>query len=740
MQKQEKKKSPTQEMRFRLWVVFALIFVVGFVGLSCRLVNLQIINGSFYAKRADEEQFSGESIPAQRGAIYDRNMTPLAESAKAWDVAISPAYITGSAQRTLIADTLAQILSLNKNTLYKEIDNNSKYIVVAKKITKTQEDAISSFISKQKIGCMALEADSKRYYPFGDFASQVIGFTGSDSQGLAGVEAEYDSVLKGIPGVDISARTATDKDIPTRYSQNVAPQNGDNLVLTIDETVQQVLETNLKKALAYNNVANRDTGIVINVKTGEILAMATEPGYDLNNPYTVADPNAQKQLAGLSGAALKKATAQALETQWKNKAISEPYEPGSTFKIITAAGALEEGLVKESDVFSDPGSITVADTTFHDWNSGYGSVSFIKAFEESDNVAFIQIGQRLGIENFYKYLSGFGLTSKTGIDLPGEANSITVSRNICGPVELASMAFGQSNKFTAIQLLTAVSASANGGYLVQPHVVREITDEHGNVVKTFGNTAKQQVISAETSAEMDKVLELEVSEGSGKNAYVAGYRIGGKTGTAQKLDSSDPSARVAEFAGVAPSDDPQYAVLFMMDEPHNSVSNYGGVIASPVVGNIFSEILPYLGVEPQYTQAELSSMDIKAPDAVGKTVATATSALRQEGLSVSVQGGGQTVTSQSPASGDAIPKNGVMVLYTGGTARQATAAVPSLDGMTPAQAGAALKAAGLNSNFMGANLTDSSETAYEQDKAAGTKEVPGTVVTVKFRNVNIKVQ
>lgn len=736
----KKRKNQKNVMIVKIVIAFVLVFVVSFVVLFGRLVDLQVVNADFYAARAVQQQFSEQTIPAQRGAIYDRNMTPLAESAAAWDVAVSPYYIKNEAERGAIADNLASILGIDRSTIYKQINNKSKYVMIAKKVTKPQADAITQFMTKKNIGCIGLTQDSKRYYPFGNFASQLIGFTGSDGQGLAGVEAQYDSVLKGIPGKDIAERTATGEDMPYNTGEYVAPQNGNNLVLTIDETVQQALESNLQKALTDNNVTNRVTGIVMNVKNGEILGMATAPGYDPNNPYTITDTNVQKQLAGLSGDALKTATSQALQTQWRNKAISEPYEPGSTFKIITASGALEEGLVRENDLFNDPGSVTVSGTTFHDWNNGYGQVTFLKGFEESVNVVFIEVGQRLGITKFYQYVSNFGLTDKTGIDLPGEADSITIPENKYGPVELASSAFGQSNKFTAVQLLTAVAAAANGGYLVQPHVVREITDADGNVVKTAGTSIKRQVISAETSKEMDRILELEVSEGSGKNAYVAGYRIGGKTGTAQKLDSKDPTARVAEFAGVAPSDDPQYAVLFMMDEPHNPVSNYGGVIASPVVGNIFSEILPYLGVEPQYTPDELAKMAIKAPNLIGRTAADATSLLKSQGLSVNVQGGGGTVTSQSPAPGEAIPRNGTMVLYTDGAAVQQTATVPSLSGMTPAQVSQALTAAGLNANLTGASLSDTGEAAYEQDKPAGSKVAPGTVVTVKFRNNNITVQ
>lgn len=740
MKKKKLKTNPKNVMIFKLVFVFILIFVLSFVILFGRLVDLQVVSANFYTARAVQQQYSEESIPAQRGSIYDRNMTPLAESATVWDVSVSPAYIKNESERNAIADNLSKILSIDRGTVYKQINNKSKYVVIAKQVAKPQADAITQFMQKKNIGCIGLTQDSKRYYPFGNFASQLIGFTGSDGQGLAGVESQYDSTLKGIPGKSIAERTATGQDMPYNTGEYVAAKNGNNLVLTIDETVQQVLESNLQKALTDNNVTNRVTGIVMNVKNGEILAMATSPGYDLNNPYTVVDNNVKNQLSTLSGTALKTATSQALQTQWKNKAISEPYEPGSTFKIITASAGLEEGVVHENDIFQDPGSITVSGTTFHDWNSGYGEVTFLKGFEESVNVVFIQVGQRLGVNNFYKYVSNFGLTDKTGIDLPGEENSITIPQDKYGPVELASSAFGQSNKFTAVQLITAVAAASNGGYLVQPHVVREITDESGNVVKTFSTSVKRQVVSDETSKEMDKILELEVSEGSGKNAYVAGYRIGGKTGTAQKLDSKDPTARVAEFAGVAPSDDPQYAVLFMMDEPHNPVSNYGGVIAAPVVGNIFAGILPYLGVEPQYTADELAKIAMKTPNVTGRSVADATSQLKSLGLNVSVQGNGQTVTAQSPEPGEAIPHNGTMVLSTNGSSIQQTVTVPSVAGMSPAQVQQTLAAVGLNANLSGVSEDDTSESAYEQDKAAGSTVAPGEVVTVKFRNNNITVQ
>ncbi len=729
-----------KKMISRSKVIFIGIFIVAFLILFGRLTDLQVVNSTFYAERAQQQQLSEQILPAQRGSIYDRNMTPLAESSLAWNVIISPSYIVSDKQRNLIADSLSKILSMDRDTLYKEINNKSSYMILAKQVDKTKVDAITKFTTKNNIGCISTVQNSKRYYPFGSFASQLIGFTGTNGQGLTGVEAQYNTVLTGTPGKSVAERTATGKEMPYNVGEEVEAENGDNLVLTVDEKVQQSLESNLKKALIDNNVSNRVAGIVMNVNNGEVVAMATEPEFNLNDPYTIADSTVKGQLASLSGDDLKKATTEAQQTQWKNKATSEPYEPGSTFKIITASAAMDLGLIHENDEFSDPGSITVQGTTFHDWNAGYGSLNFIKAFEESDNVVFIKVGLRLGIDNFYQYLSGYGLTQKTGVDLPGEADGVSIPKEKYGQVELASSAFGQSNKFTAIQLLTAVSAASNGGYLVQPHVVREVTDTNGNVVKTYNTSVKRQVISTETSKEMDKILELEVSEGSGKNAYVAGYRIGGKTGTAQKLDSSDPTARISEFAGIAPSNAPQYAVIFMMDEPRNSASNYGGVIASPVVGNIFSEILPYLGVEPQYTEEEQAKLAVKAPNVVGKSVSEAESGLKESGFTVNVVGSGQTVTSQTPDASNAIPHNGTVILYTDGSQAQNTVTVPSVIGMTPEAASQAIKAVGLNIDSSGVDLTDGGEAAYEQDKAANSQVAPGTVVTVKFRNNNISVQ
>ncbi|AVQ96619.1 penicillin-binding transpeptidase domain-containing protein [Ethanoligenens harbinense] len=732
-------RGPGFSMKKKMLVILFGFFALGFAVLIVRLFILQVLDGPFYAQRAARQQLATVRISANRGSILDRNGKPLAQSATVWDVTVSPSYIKTDAERNKTADALSRILAIDRQTLYNKINQRISYVVVAKRIEKPTQELVADYIRENNIGYIGLVEDSKRYYPYGNFAGQVLGFTGTDDQGLAGVEAQYNSVLKGTSGKLVTAKNAHGTDMPYNYSAYEPPTDGDNVVLTIDEVVQHALENNLQQAVADNNVTNRVAAIAMNVNTGEILGMATEPGFDPNDPYTIADPAAQKTLAGLSGDALGQATANARQAQWRNKAITEPYEPGSVFKTITAASAIDAGVVKATDLFSDPGSIKVAGTTFHDWKAGgSGTVTFLQGFEQSINVVFIQVGQRLGVANFYKYLSNFGLTTKTGIDLPGEALSITIPEKRYGPVELASASFGQSNKFTPVEMITAIAAVSNGGKLVQPHIVKEITDPSGKVIKTFGTTVKKQVMTPEASKEMDRILQLEVTEGSGKNAYVAGYRIGGKTGTAQKLDVADSTARIASFCGVAPCDDPQVAVLLLMDEPHNTTSNYGGVIAAPVVGTIFSQILPYLGVQPQYTPEELAKVEVQAPNAVGRKAADAAQQFTAAGLNVQMVGGGDTVTAQMPAAGEMVPKGGSVVLYTGGAQPASTAVVPNLIGQTPEQVNAAMAAAHLNVNFTGLAQDATGETAYAQSQPVGAQVPPGTVVEVRFRDSTVK--
>lgn len=576
-------------------IILALI-AIAFIVLVGRLVKIQLVNGNFYASKELKQQLSTTSVAAVRGTIYDRNMVSLAESATVYNIVASPNNITTEKLRSSLADELSSLLKLDRQTVYNMLSKKTGYQVIAKKVDQATADAVTKYKNKKNIGCIWLEQDSKRYYPNGSLAAQLLGFTGSDGQGLVGLEASYNSTLHGVDGQVITARNAKGEPIPYGYTQSTAAQNGENLVLTIDEVVQHYLESALSKAVTENNVTNKATGIVMNVKNGEILAMTTVPSFDPNDPYAVTDAAEKTKLASLSGAALTQEKNGYYQLQWQNKAITTPYEPGSVFKVVVSAAAIEEGKVSENDQFADNGNIKIADTTFADWdNAPHGTQSFKQAFEQSWNVVFIQVGLHLGAHNFFNYYSNFGFTSKTGIDLPGEAQGTYYNEQQLGDVQLASCSFGQSNKVTAIQLITALAACSNGGYLVTPHVVREITDSSGNVVKTIGTSIKRQVVSAETSKRIIALLEDEVNEGSGVKAKVAGYSIGGKTGTAEKLPETEQKKYVASFGGIVPCNDPQYAVLIMLDEPHGDVI-YGGQIAAPVAGTLFSEMLPYLGV------------------------------------------------------------------------------------------------------------------------------------------------
>jgi stage V sporulation protein D (sporulation-specific penicillin-binding protein) len=738
--------SPSLTMQKKMAFVLAFVFVTGFTILIGRLVKLQFIDGDYYQQKALSQQLRVKPIIANRGTIYDRNLKPLAQSATVWDISVSPSYITADKKGTAeekkkkIAADLSKILNLDTNDVYAKIAKNTSYVVIAKKVENDVATLVRNYKQANDLGCIGVDEDSKRYYPFNDFASQLIGFTGTDNQGLAGVEAQYNSILKGVNGRVLTATNATGTDMPYDYQNRVEAKNGTSLVLTLDEVVEHDLEKNLQSAYVDNKVAVGVTGIVMDVTNGEILAMASVPSFDPNTPFTLKNETDKQKIAKLAGDAQKTANTTALQTQWRNKAITNPYEPGSTFKIITASAALNEGVVKESDQFFDPGSTVVAGQKFSCWKAGgHGQQDFLHGFENSCNVVFIQVGQRLGVANSFKYFSAFGLAAKTGIDLPGEANSIFYTDKNMGPVELASISFGQSNKITPIQLITAVSAVANGGNLVQPHVVKEELDSNGNVVKTFGTTVKRQVISAETSKEMCKMMQLEVSEGTGKNAYVAGYRVGGKTGTSQKLDLKNSDALITSFIGIAPADNPQYAILVLFDEPH-AVINFGGVITAPVVGNIFSEILPYLGVEAQYTEDEQKKLDVKTPSVAGRPVAEAKATLQNDKLTPIVKGSGATVTAQMPESGRPIPQGGRVILYTGSEQVESTVTVPKVIGLTPSQANSTITSYNLNIEIVGTGLNESGVKAFAQSPTEGTKVPPGTPVTVQFRNETVTVQ
>ncbi|MBC8547146.1 PASTA domain-containing protein [Clostridiaceae bacterium NSJ-31] len=748
---------PSSKMKRRMMVCMALLCVFGTLGLLVRLFTLQVVDAAQYQRKAAEQQLREADISPKRGFIYDRNMKTLAKSATVWTVVLSPSDISDkrdsdgnivrSAEelRYLIADGLSEILGVDRETIIEKSHRKTYYEIIKRRVERSVADQVLEFASENDITCINLEEDNKRYYPYGSLASTVLGFTGSENHGAYGLEAKYDSVLSGTPGRVVSAKNAWGTDMPFQYNKMYPAEDGNSIVLTIDETIQHFVEKHLETAVKEHNVQARATCIVMDPNTGEVLAMATKNDFDPNDPYTITDPLALAKLAELDPESDEYADLK-LELQydqWRNKAISDPYEPGSVFKLITAASALEEGAV-DPDHFSYTcsGSIQIANKRISCWKgAGHGTQNFTEIMMHSCNPGFITVGQMLGADKFTQYREAFGLQEKTGIDLPGEAGNAGLyhSRDLMmannPSVELASESFGQTFKVTPIQLITAVSAVINGGKLMQPHLVKQIIDSDGNIVENIEPVVKRQVISEETSRQVALMAEQVVGGvgGSGKNAYIPGYRVGGKTGTSEKLDSKNEAGevdkRISSFLGFAPANDPQVICLLMLDEPYMS-NPFGSVIAAPVVGAILSETLPYLGVEPQYTEEELAKVDIKVPDVVGKGTLDAYGIIGPLGLEYEVIGEGTTVIKQTPKALTSVPKGSKVLLYTDTQSLDEMVEVPNVVGMTAQQANVALVDAKLNIKLAGA--TDGVNTAAKQSIEAGTLVEPGTVVTVQF--------
>lgn len=731
-------KGPTKEMFKRIFAVMLVICVAAFGTAGVRLGILMIADAEKYQAQALKQQLKDISILPKRGAIYDCNMNYLATSSTAWTIYISPNDIADDAERETVVNGLADILGVDAETIREKANKNNQYEVIKSQVEKPETDAVREFISENGLGStIGISETTKRYYPNDNLASSVLGFVGTENQGLYGLESQYDSELKGVEGRIVAFKNAKGQDMPFTYQKIVEAEEGNSLVLTIDSTIQYYVENALSKAVIDNNVQERGCAIAMNVNTGEILAMATKPDFNPNEPMTIYDTAAAARIEALSGEEKSKAISEEQYKQWRNKAITEVYYPGSVFKIVTGSAAIEEGVVNANSTFDCSGNITIANTTFNCHKRiGHGHQSLMEVFQNSCNPAFILMGQRLGADTFYKYFKAFGLTEKTGIDLPGEEMSIFYTADQMGPVELASESFGQTINLTPIQLITAIAAAVNGGNLVQPHVVKQILDADGNVVKNVEPTVKRQVISEETSLYMRELLENVVSNGSGKNAYVAGYRIAGKTGTSQKqnLKNEDGSITryISSFCGIAPADDPEIAIIVLLDEA--KVANYyGSAIAAPVVGQIFEEVLPYMNVEAKYTEEELADMDIKTPDVIGKSLAEAKNTVTQAGLNVTVIGDGDVVERQVPTSQQSISKSGTVVLYTSVTADSQTASVPDFTGMTPAQANAAAAKAKVNIKYSGTGVSGTNLLAYQQNIAPGTSVEMGSSVTVYFR-------
>lgn len=741
---------PNKMMLTRIAAVMLVLIIALSVVSTGSLVNIMIINGEKYQNDASEQQLYDSLVTAPRGDIYDRNMQTLATSSPAWTVYITPNGIRSIKKaedaekvKKKIAEGLSEILEMDYDTVYDYTGKKSYYVIVKKKIEKTAADKVRQFILDNKdlelSQYIGLDSTTKRYYPNGNLASVVLGFVGSDDQGLSGLESYYDNELTGTAGRVVAAKNAAGTNMPFSYEKVENAVKGGSLVLTLDNYVQYTADKYLEAAIEENQIAERGAAVVMNVNTGAILAMSVKGDFDPNAPFTLSAADQKKVDETEGDEEKKKVQSELLNRQWRNKAVSDTYEPGSVFKAVTAAIALEENLVNKNSSFFCNGHATVAGQSYHcHKTTGHGSQNLMQAIANSCNPAFITIGQLVGVNTFSKYFKAFGFTEKTGIDLPGEAASTYHKEEKMGPVELASSSFGQTFNVTPMQLICAISATVNGGYLVQPHMVEKILDENNKVKKTVASSTKRQVISESTSATMRELLNF-VSENGAKNSLVAGYNIGAKTGTSQKvskiLQTGDKRLYIGSCATVAPIEKPEIAVFVMLDEPKGE-KYYGGAISAPVNSKIMADILPYLGFEPSYTEEQLQKLAITVPDTVGSAIADAKGKITTQKLEYKVVGSGEKVVRQLPAAGSKVISGGVVILYTEDGAEVTKATVPNFKGLSATDVNAAAARAGVNVEFSG-NTSTGGLKAYKQSVEAGKEVDAGTVITVYFSDDNV---
>ena len=728
------------------------IVVFAFIYLLIRILLLQTVGYEKYRNKVHNQITTEAEVVADRGKIYDRNGVLLATGVTNYRVFIAPRVIAESSEReelrfdALIADGLCDILGVSREHIMEQT-THTKYLdrTLARDVDEETATRVRAFIAANDLENMVfLQAGTKRYYPNGSMACHVLGFTGSDGSGQYGLELSYNSTLAGTNGRYITARDSRGNEMPYEYQSYIEAQDGNSIVTTIDVNIQAVLEEQLSTAYIESGGQNRATGMVVDVKTGEILAMATYPSFDLNNPRELNDyDEAALEAAGLLvGSDEYNALKQELQlTTWSNKAITEVYMPGSTFKIITAAMGYEEALINPQEHFMCPGYHYVLGQRIRCHKlQGHGSQTFAQGLQNSCNPVLMMMGERIGREAFYEYYQAFGYTEKTGIDLPGEGTSIFFNPNTWSELDLAMASFGQNFKISPIQQIMAVSTVANGGYLMTPHLVREVLDSKGNVIESYGDTQKRQVISEATAKQLAAVLEDGVSGGAGaKNAYVAGYRVAAKTGTSEKIDKKNETGveyYVCSCVGFAPADDPEIAVMIMVDEPTKGTL-YGSTVAAPYLANVMRNALPYLGVEPVYTDKELANMAVTTPSLTGWYATSAETTAASLGFEVEIVGEGSIVRFQSPAAGTKVETaKAKIILYTEAEMERSTVTVPDLLGKSAVAANEALANRKLNIRIEGTNnyLSGSGAVAIAQSPAAGTEVEVGTVITVTFRN------
>ncbi len=707
-------------------VIFLIIAI-----LISRIGYWQFVRGDKLQTEAIEQQTMDSIVSSKRGIIYDRNGKILAQSVSVHTVTASPAEVCKSKKARKTAETLADILGMDADELEKKITKKSSYEIIQRKVDNKK----AKKIRKAELAGIYLVEDSKRTYPYGSLASHVIGFVGTDNQGLAGTEMVYDKYLKGMPGRMISAKSASGTEMPYKYEKYINPENGSNLVLTIDEVIQHFVEEELKQAVADYNVENGAACIIMNAKTGEILAMATQPDFDLNQPFELPD-DMKKELEELSGKKRDKKCSELLNKLWRNKAVVDGYEPGSTFKPFTAAMALEENLVSQSEHFNCNGGLHVGDRFIRCWKTaGHGSLTFAEGFENSCNPVFMTLGARVGTNKFYKYFKKFGFTEKTGFDLPGEASGTFHNMKNFNDVELATCSFGQSFIVTPLQLITAYTAITNGGTMVRPHIAKQLVDDDGYVIKSFDTEVIRQAISKESADTIRNILEGVVAHGTAKNAYIKGFRLAGKTGTSEKQPRNN-GKYVASFVGFAPANDPEIIGLVMLDEPMGD-SHMGGQIAAPTFKKIFDQVLRYMDIEPQYTDDDLQTNEKTVPNVVGLKRADIAKAFAESGLRYNIIGSGEKVLNQVPKGGSSLGEGSTVALYTEAD-KTATVIVPDVRGRTATDANVILTNAGLNMKVFGASASgQGSAVVSSQSPEAGIEVDRGSAVSVEFSFSNV---
>lgn len=705
------------------------LFILVFVALSLRIAYIQFIWGPTLAREALEQQTRDREISAKRGTIYDRNGKQLAVSADVETVGLTPADVRKSGKASEYAQKLTKILELDEKDVMDKINAKVSYVVLKKKVEKETADKIRAL----KMQGISIDEDTKRYYPYNNIASHIIGFSGDDNQGLLGIEMIYDSKLKGRNGRIVTAKNAAGSEMPYKYDRYYSAQDGCDVTLTIDVTIQHFLEKHLEQAIIDYDVKEGTAGIIMDVKTGEILAMATKPDFNLNEPFKIYSTETENAIKNAKDNKEKNEIRSTYLNQlWRNKAVVDSYEPGSTFKIITSAMALEEGVVTVNDHFNCIGYHTVADRRIHCWKTaGHGSQTFVEALMNSCNPAFMITGAKIGKDKFYKYYKGFGFTQTTGIELNGETSGAFYPLNNFNEVELATASFGQGPTVTPLQMLAAIGAVANDGKLLKPHLLKCITDSQGNVIEEKETDVVRQVVSEQTSQIMRGTLERVVSDGTGGQAYLEGFRIGGKTGTSEKIPRGS-NKYVASFAGIAPSDDPQVVLILMLDEPQGV--HTGGATAAPLAGKILDDVLRYMGLEPQTT--EVKDGETVVPDVVTMSVADAQEELNRLGLRCITEGDGNIVNIQIPKADTVLAEGGTVIIYTGDAKPSNSVKMPNVTGKNYYEVKEILENNKLVLNAVGIEGNTDSVKSVSQGVPKGEYVTQGTQITVEFKDTS----